>query len=84
MYNCDPSVTAMMQTLLARRGQIATLTTERPLKVRKGQDAITKISTFQCRVGIDYDNIQTVREKRESGELPEEKEYLQQLAAPTP
>lgn len=62
----------MLQTLLNRRGQIATITTERPLRVRKGQAPITKISTFQCRVGVDYDNIQTVREKRESGELPEE------------
>lgn len=62
----------MLQTLLNRKGQIATITTERALRVRKGHDPITKISTFQCRVGVDYDNIQTVREKRESGELPEE------------
>ena len=63
---------SMLDTLLQRRGQIATITTERPLRVRKGQTPITKISTFQCRVGVDYDNIQTVREKRESGELPEQ------------
>ena len=63
---------SMLDTLMQRKGQIATITTERPLRVRKGQPPITKISTFQCRVGVDYDNIQTVREKRESGELPEE------------
>jgi hypothetical protein len=56
--------------LLSKKGQIVTLTTERNMKVRKGQEPIQKRSTFQCRVGVNYDNIQAVKDKRESGELP--------------
>ena len=63
---------ALLNKLLERKGQIATFTTERPLKVRKNEPAITKTSTFQARVGVDYDNIQAVQDKRASGELPEE------------
>lgn len=72
MYNASPAVTNMLKTLLARKGQIATFTTSRPLKVRKNETPITKISTFQCRVGVDYDNIKAVQEKRAEGELPAE------------
>ena len=68
----DPVVQAYMDTLLSRRGQIVTVETERAMKVRKGQDPITKRSEFQCRVGVNYDNIKAVQEKRESGELPRE------------
>lgn len=56
--------------LLSKKGQIVTLTTERDMKVRKGQSPIRKRSTFQCRVGVNYDNIQAVKDKRENGELP--------------
>jgi len=65
-----------MEQLLARKGQICTFTTARPLKVRKGQAPITKTSTFQARVGVDYDNITAVKEKRASGELPAENQGL--------
>jgi hypothetical protein len=63
---------AFVNKLLERKGQIATFTTARPLKVRKNETAITKTSTFQARVGVDYDNIKAVQEKRASGELPAE------------
>lgn len=62
--------------LLSRKGQICTFTTTRDLKVRKGQDPIKKTSTFQARVGVNYDNIQAVKEKRANGELPAENQGL--------
>jgi hypothetical protein len=67
---------AMVEKLLTKKGQIATITTTRPMKVRKGQPVITKTSTFQTRIGVDYDNIKSVKEKRESGDLPEENQGL--------
>jgi hypothetical protein len=68
----DPVIQGFMDTLLSRRGQIVTVNTERPMKVRKGQEAITKTSEFQCRVGVNYDNIKTVIEGRASGDKPAE------------
>jgi hypothetical protein len=69
------SLTAAQQHLniiLQRKGQIATFVTERAMKVRKGMQPITKRSEFQCRVGVNYDNIAAVKDKRENGLLPEE------------
>lgn len=60
----------ILQLLNKRRGTIATLTTLRPMKVRKNKEPIMKLSTFQCRVGVEYDNIKAVQDKRASGELP--------------
>lgn len=68
----DPQVQQYLDTLMSRKGQIVTLVTARPMKVRKGQDAITKTSEFQCRVGVNYDNIKAVQEKRAEGQLPAE------------
>lgn len=58
--------------LLEKKGQIVTISTVRPLKVRKGVEKILKYSEFQCRIGVNYDNIESVKEKRVSGELPAE------------
>ena len=45
----------------------------RPCKVRKGvQDVLTKSVRMVGRMGIDYDNMKAVQEKRASGELPAE------------
>lgn len=66
----DSVVEGFFNLLMSRKGQIVTLVTERPLKVRKNQEAITKRSEFQCRVGVTYDNIQAVKDKRATGELP--------------
>jgi hypothetical protein len=63
---------SFLNLLMSRKGQIVTLVTERPMKVRKNQLPITKRSEFQCRVGVNYDNIKAVQEKRETGELPAE------------
>jgi hypothetical protein len=58
--------------LLAMRGTIATLQTVRTMKVRKGQAEVLKESTFQCRLGSQYENLSAVKEKRENGDLPAE------------
>ena len=68
----DTHTQAMLDTLLSRKGQIVTVTTLRDCKVRKGQDPVRKQSTFQCRVGVNYDNIQAVKDKRAEGTLPKE------------
>lgn len=67
-----PSYAQHLQTLLSRKGQIVTLVTERDCKVRKGMDPVRKRSEFQCRVGVNYDNIQAVKDKRADGTLPAE------------
>jgi hypothetical protein len=58
--------------LLNKKGQFVSLGTKRPLKVKKGQTPIEKVSQFVARIGVEYDNMQSVKDKRESGELPEE------------
>lgn len=68
----DAHTQAMLDTLLSRKGQIVTMLTERDCKVRKGRDPIRKRSEFQCRVGVNYDNIKTVIEGRADGSKPAE------------
>lgn len=72
----DPKMQAMLDTLLSRKGQIVTMLTERDCKVRKGRDPIRKRSEFQCRVGVNYDNIATVIQGRANGEKPAENQGL--------
>lgn len=62
--------------LAQKTGQIITLETSRPVKVKKGQPQIQKTSIFQARVGVNYDNMQAVKTKRATGELPEENQGL--------
>jgi hypothetical protein len=67
------SLPAIVRTLLSFKGQILTLQIGRECKMRKGVTGMVhKFSKMQVRVGIDYDNIAAVQEKRESGELPAE------------
>lgn len=61
-----------LRKLFALKGQIVTLRTIKDCKMRKGVAQIVKDSTFQCRVGVNYDNIANVQDKRDSGELPAE------------
>ena len=68
----DPKMQAMLDLLLSRKGQIVTMLTERDCKVRKNKDPIRKRSEFQCRVGVNYDNIQSVKEGRADGTKPAE------------
>ena len=60
---------AHLELIMQRKGQIATFVTERPMKTRKGMQPITKRSQFQARVGVNYENIQAVKDKREHGML---------------
>lgn len=62
----------MLELLMSRKGQIVTVKTQRPVKMKKGQAEVFKASEFQCRVGVNYDNIAAVKEGRASGELPAE------------
>lgn len=63
---------AKIRKLFDLKGQICTLRTMKDCKVRKGETPIVKDSVFQCRIGITYDNIAAVQEKRELGILPAE------------
>ena len=62
----------MLELLMSRKGQIVTVTTTRPVRMKKGQAEVMKTSQFQCRVGVNYDNIAAVKEGRANGELPAE------------
>lgn len=58
-------------------GQIATVYGERPCKVKKScADKIVKKSTFQIRLGVEFDNLKNTKEKRKNGELPAENSGL--------
>jgi hypothetical protein len=50
-----------------RKGSIVTLSTSRPAKVRKGAPALTKISTYQVRIGHDYENQAATKAARAEG-----------------
>ena len=67
-------------TAEATKGANLSISWERDCKIRKKlkgskepiTDKITKAVDAVCRIGIDYDNIKKVQDKRESGELPTE------------
>lgn len=61
-----------LRSILSKKGQIVTFTTERPVKVKKGSPTILKQSEFQARIGVNYDNIKAVQEARQTGEKPAE------------
>lgn len=65
-----------LRKLFELKGQICTLRTIKDCKMRKGQEPIVKDSIFQCRVGVNYNNIANVQDKRDSGELPAEPQPL--------
>lgn len=69
-------MTISIDSLLNKKGQYVTFKTERPMKVRKGQESITKVSEFVARIGVVYDNMKSVIQKREDGSLPEENQGL--------
>jgi hypothetical protein len=62
---------SLVRTLLTIKGQIVALKTERDAKMRKGKAQIRKESSFTCRIGCDYNNLEVVQIKREVGILPE-------------
>ena len=68
----------ILSLFLSRTGQIVTVSWKRPLKTLKDYNNLTleKSVTMQCRAGVTYDNMKSVQEKRESGELPEQNQGL--------
>jgi hypothetical protein len=77
MFSNLPAVhQAFLEKLMTRKGQIVTVKTKRPMKMLKHMEQVFKTSDFQCRVGVDYDNIATVKEGRANGELPAENQGL--------
>ena len=62
--------------ILNKKGQFVSFITEKQMKVKKGQEPIIKHSEFVGRIGVEYDNMNSVKEKRDSGELPEENQGL--------
>jgi hypothetical protein len=57
----------------APKGANIVLEWERDCKVRKSvTDSIRKRTHMAGRLGVEYDNLKAVKDKRESGELPEE------------
>ena len=65
-----------IENILNKKGTIVTVTSQKEVKVKKGKAPITKLSVFQARVGVTYDNMKSVKDKRDNGELPEENQGL--------
>ena len=58
---------------LTPKGANIVLEWSRAVKTRKGvADTIRKNVRMVGRIGIEYDNVKTVQDKRESGKLPTE------------
>ena len=58
--------------ILHKRGHFVSVRITRPVKLRKGADrTIYKTTTGVFRAGLDYSKQAKVKQKRESGELPE-------------
>ena len=64
-----------------RKGTIITLATKRPAKVRKGAPSLTKFSTYQVRIGHDYEAQASTKAARAEGmeHRAEEDDYAQRL-----
>lgn len=62
-----------------QKGTFTAMVWERPMKTKKAysNEVVTKRSEGVVRLGINYDNIKDVKEKRASGELPVENQGLQ-------
>ena len=62
--------------LVSKTGQIITIETVRMVKVKKNMPSVVKKSIFQARVGVNYDNMKSVKEKRSLGDLPSDNQGL--------
>jgi len=68
------SQAALVTKILQKKGEFTRLVYERPLKFRaafKDFDGV-KHTEMTVRIGISYEELKSVKEKRESGELPME------------
>lgn len=72
--NNNSNKISYIEKLLSRPGGIFTVKTSRPLKMLKSakeQGVIgTKISHFQARAGVNYENIKGIDSLRRNGDLP--------------
>ena len=68
----------ILANILAKKGQFGNATWHKILKTRKVFETLTieKMTTMSMRAGIKYDNLASVKEKRENGELPSENSGL--------
>lgn len=62
-----------------QKGQFHSLLWERPCKTKKAfsNNVVVKRSSAVVRFGVEYDNINAVKEKRANGELPAQNNGLQ-------
>lgn len=60
------------ETLRSKKGQFSRAAWVRNCKVKVGSPAVRKSTVMTVRAGIQYDNMKSVQDKRESGELPKE------------
>lgn len=70
-FNLTGEMITFLLSFLSVKGQFFSIVWRRPMKTRKGTESLVeKMVSGVFRAGIDYDNKQSVQEKRESGELP--------------
>lgn len=61
-------MTEILKTLLENKDQPVHIKTSKEMKVRKGQEPITKISEYTALVGGDYEKLQSTIERRQLNE----------------
>lgn len=65
------NATEIIQKILKNKGQFRNASWERDCQVKKDSPPIRKRTEMEnVRIGLEYDNMGIVHEKRESGELP--------------
>lgn len=72
-YNLSQQSTVIASKIMEKKGQFCHLTYKRPLKFRKEFADVNygyKTVSGTFRLGINYDNIGAIQEKRASGRLP--------------
>ena len=63
----------LIKLFLSKTGQICSVSWRRPMKVFKGETRqAEKLVSAVVRAGVNFDNMASVKEKRETGELPPE------------
>lgn len=63
----------LIEKFLSKTGQICSVTWCRPMKTRKGvENRVEKKVSAVVRAGVNFDNMASVQEKRQTGELPAE------------
>jgi hypothetical protein len=56
--------------MMSKKGQFCRLVMEKNLKMLKGREQIRKHSELNCRIGVEYEHINKVKEIRENGTPP--------------